>query len=169
MVTDVQTLRDRAYPPHTNDAFGVLIEITHPSLPEPVRLTNLEVDVDEDRQIHTLTAQGHEWIAAAIDVTPPGQSEDEPQGSMTTPNSDRRIGRALKTLRTAAKVTITPVLTSNPEVSLAEPYRNLELRNVETNVMEVSGDLIVTQLETEPFCQETVNESRFPAVFRAAV
>ena len=168
MPTDLQVLRDAVFPQTRNEAFGFLVLVEHSTLATPLRVTNIEGTFDETLQSFVLAAQGQTWITTPFSITAPGQSEEEPQGSITIPNVDRRIGEALAGMRTPAVLTITPVLYSNPEVSIAEPYRNLKLRGVETDVMEVSGELTLALLETEPFCVEAVTESRFPAVFRAS-
>jgi hypothetical protein len=176
MVVNRQLLREHAYPRADGEVFGHLVAIEHASLvglegmeDGVIRVTDIEGTFDADLESFVLEAQGETWYSMPFDVVPPGQSEEEPEGSLVVPNIDRKVGAAVRAIRTAARVTVTPVLLSNPEVSMCEPYRRMELRNIETDVERAEGQLLYTSLETEPFCQEAITESRFPAVFRAAV
>lgn len=162
-----QAYRNAAYTQETEEAFGWLVAISHPSLLGDLRVTDLEGSYDDSLRCYTQAAMGETWFSVPIVVQPPGQTDDEPEGSITIPNIDQRIGEAVRAINTAATVTVMCVLRSNPDVLMADPYELMQLRNVNLDAISAKGDLAWPELSTEPYPSDWIRPSKFPAAFRA--
>ena len=152
-----QRFRDAAYPADTSEAFVYLVEIDHPSLPVPIRLTTSERDLE--------LAGGEIYVAAPFELEPPGQVEDDPRGRIVVPNVDQRIGAAINSISTPATVTITQVLESDPDVVVFS-FGELELQDVRGNAAAFEGALGYTHLATEPWPSDIIGPDKYRATFR---
>jgi hypothetical protein len=156
-----QNFRDVAYPQETVEAFVFLLSISHDILPEFIRLTNSEYDLqfvlDDDT---TVT-----FIAAPFELQPPGEIEDDPRGRLIIPNVDQRIGAAIDQISTPPSVRIRQVLESDTSIVFAD-YRGLKLQEIRGTAESFEGMLGWDPFSTEPWPMDIIGPNKFRAVFR---
>lgn len=142
--------------PYSDDPVCVLLEITHPDLAAPIRVTQNGADI---------TSNGDTYQHFAFDMELPGDGEDEPVAKLRIANVDRQIGEAIESITTPATVSTAIVLASDPD-TIQFNWLNFELRNVTWNALEVTGDMIIRTFSTEPFPNVRVRESNFPNLYK---
>lgn len=149
-------------------ALLAFVMIEHPNLPEPIRVVADAMDYLRDGQL---------WTGVLFRVQLPTDTEGPPEAQITIPNTDRRIGQALRTLSDRAYVTLEvcssadfdlgidprqPIGTVTP---LYPPIR-YELVDVDCSVAELSGRLMLRDFAQEPWPSLFATQSRLPGLFR---
>jgi hypothetical protein len=165
-----QAFRDVAYPQETGEAFVALLTIEHDDLPTTILLTDAGTDIvyaadllDANGNVAALAGT---YVAMPIAIVPPGQSDEQLNGKITIPNIDMRIGEAVDSISTPARITITAVLASQPEVIVGGPHLMLELMNVRGDALVVEGEVSRPALTVEPYPKHWLRPSVFRAAFR---
>lgn len=169
MTTTPQAFRTVAYPQETDQDVPLLLLIEHPDLNVPLRLTNAGGTQNPTTGEYTFTALGRVWTCAAIEIDPPGQSDEEPRARIRVPNVDQRIGQTIDAISTRATCTIWAVLENDPDVIVGGPHAYLLLQNVKGNALTLEGDLSRTSLTHEPWPKEWINAAKFKSAYRAVV
>jgi len=152
-----QAFRDAAYPAQTGEVFATLLTIEHADLASPILLTDAGENVTYGADL--VDANG-------IEVTAPGQSDEQPRGTIRVPNVDQSIGAVIDALDDPLQVTITVVLMSDTSVIVGGPHLMLELGNVKGDPLVVEGELTRPSLTVEPWPKYWIRQSVFKASFR---
>lgn len=125
--------KDAIVAPQTGEVFLALLEITHSSLSEPIRVVN---------NISNITHNGNTYIAAAFKLKLPSQQDsNENTCSLTIDNVDRTIINAVRSINTPATVVAKIILADTPDVVEDGPYE-MSLRNVTYTVGSITGQLV---------------------------
>jgi hypothetical protein len=144
------------------------VKIEHPNLATPLYLVADAMDYLRD---------GILWTGLLFKVTPPSDNDSAPQATITVPNTDRRIGLALRTLTERAMVTL-DICTSDDfnlaldpreplgPVTRLYPAVRYELVDVECSVAELSGTLMIRDFAQEPWPAIFATQSKVPGSFR---
>lgn len=165
-----QAYRDAAYPQTTGEVFATLLTIEHPDLADPILLTDAGEDITYDADL--IDANGNVaalegvYLNVPIEVVPPGQSDEQPQGTIRVPNVDQSIGAVIDAITDPLTVTITVVLMSDTTDIVGGPHRMLELGNVRGDALVVEGELTRPSLTVEPWPKHWIRASVFKAAFR---
>lgn len=150
------TFRQAVYGQTTDEAFLVLLELDHPDLSEPIRVTSDGVDTESG---------GNTYISYRFDIRLPSDpSEGVTRGKLTIDNVDRQIVEAVRSINSPLSVKIMVVLASSPDTVEAE-FSGFELRNVVCDALQVTGDLSVEYFTSEPFPGDLFLPATFPALF----
>lgn len=166
----VQAFRDAAYPETTGEVFATLLTIDDDDLAAPILLTDAGEDIVYaadllDANGNVAAMQGT-YKAAPIEIIAPGQSAEQPQGTIRVPNVDQAIGAVIDAITDPLSVTITVVLASDPTVIVGGPHLLLELANVRGDALVVEGELTRPSLTVEPWPRYWIRQSVFKAAFR---
>ncbi len=165
-----QAYRDAAYPAETGEVFATLLTITHPDLAEPILLTDAGEDITYASDL--LDASGNvaavagTYLNVPIEVVPPGQSDEQPRGSIRVPNVDQSIGAVIDAITDPLQLTITVVLMSDMTDIVGGPHQMLELADVRGDALVVEGTLSRPSLTVEPYPKHWIRASVFKAAFR---
>lgn len=165
-----QAYRDAAYPQETGEVFATLLTITHPDLAEPILLTDAGEDVVYGSDL--LDANGNvaalagTYLSVPIEVVAPGQSDEQPRGSIRVPNVDQTIGAVIDAISDPLGITITVVLMSDTSDIVGGPHLMLEMANVRGDALVVEGELSRPSLTVEPWPKHWIRASVFKAAFR---
>lgn len=139
----------------TDEVWLVLLTISHPELPEPIRVVNNNENV---------TSRGNEFIAFPFDIQLPGEDPDLPaKARLRIDNVDRRVVNTIRSITSPPSVTLEVVLASAPN-TVEISFEGLVMREVEYDVSAVTGDLVFESIFTEPITY-TMTPSRFPGLF----
>lgn len=165
---DVTPAQRRALERQVSDTVLLaFVKIEHPNLATPLYLVADAMDYLRD---------GVLWMGVLFGVTPPSDNDNSPEASITVPNTDRRIGAALRTLNDRAYVTlevctsdefdvsVDPRVPLGPVTPLYPPVR-YELVDVECTVAELTGRLMVRDFAQEPWPAVFATESKVPGLF----
>lgn len=150
------------------DAILAFVLVEHPALTEPMRVVADTMDYLRD---------GHLWQGVLFGFTLPSDGAEAPACSLTIPNVDGRVGRALRQLTDGAQVTLEICssadfdLTLDPReplgaVSPVIPPTKWELVDVSCTKAELSGRLMIRDFSQEPFPNVFATQDRLPALFR---
>ena len=165
-----QAYRDAAYPQETGEVFPTLITLEHADLPAPILLTDAGTDIVYASDLldanGNVAAKAGTYLAVPIEVVPPGQSDEQPRGTLRVPNVDQAIAAALEALNEPLDVTITSVLISDTSIIVGGPHRMLELANISGDALVIGGELTRPSLTVEPWPRHWIRASVFKAAFR---
>jgi hypothetical protein len=154
--------------PESVDALLAFLVVTHPALPDPIRVVSDVMDyvVGPDRFLGLPFGFG-----ILSDV------EGPPQTELRMQNVDARIGRALLSLNDRAKVTLTLRSSSDfdmsqdPRVELGGgsavyEFADFDLIDVTATAVEISGRVMLRDYSQEPWPGQRCTQSRLPGLFR---
>ena len=144
-----------AFAPDTADVWLVLITIEHANLAAPIRVVNNTEDV---------TSGGELFVGYPFDITLPDAREDAPpRGRLVVDNVSREIGEAVRTITTAADVTIQFIRAAAPD-TIEKSWTWYKLRNVKWDSLKVTGDLTIEDFTSEPYPGGIFSPASFPAI-----
>lgn len=133
----------------------VLLEISHAELAQPIRVVNNTVDVPSN---------GNTYTAFPFEIALPESLEDSPpRARLKIDNVSREIGQAIRTISTAASVTISVVRQDDPD-TVEMTWPAMWLRNIRYDVLAVEGDLEFEDLTREPYPAHIFSPAEFPGL-----
>ncbi|MBI3771473.1 MAG: DUF1833 family protein [Gammaproteobacteria bacterium] len=149
------------YKTQTNRTSGtaplILLEITHPNLPQPVRLVQDNQDI---------VSNGNTFTAMGFEITLPDDKEQGlPQAKIAIDN----VGKELTSWLDAsgggkgAKVRVMQIMRDAPNV--IEMDTTLDLSNVSMNVFKVGGTLGYQDILNQPAVTYTYRPDTAPGLF----
>lgn len=141
----------------TEEAFLLLLTLTHPSLPAPIRVVNDGADL----VVGALTFQRFPFM-----VTLAPEVEDQPpRAQLEICNVDRQIVTALRTVNgDPIAVEISMVMASSPTVIEAGPYQ-FTLRDTTYDAMVVTGTLTYEDILNRACPPRTMTPAAAPGLF----
>ncbi len=144
------------YDPEAAEAFLVLLTIDHTDISPPIRVVNNTANV---------TSRGDEFIAFPFDIElPRDDAEAPPRARLTIDNVTREIAQSIRLITSAPTVLIEVIRASVPDtVEVSFPV--FFLRDVKSDRLKVSGELVVEDLMTEPFPAGQFTPAHFPGLF----
>lgn len=152
----------------------VLIEITHPDLEAPIRLSTDNTErLSDDPLIYGTrsTWRGADpatdpylWIVASAVL--PDDAEDAPaQAQIVLENLDARIVEVLRSYTGMASVALAVVEAGTPDLIEAE-WDGLLLTNAEGTASEITISLSRDEIELEHFPAGRMTRQKFPGLWR---
>lgn len=140
----------------TDEVFLALVQIDHPSLAAPIRVTSDGVD----------TVVGADtYVSFPFDLILPDDADDRPPvATLRIDNVDRTIVETIRSITSPPTVTIRVVLASDPTVTEVE-FSDFELRDVQYDALVVEGRLTLESFLDEPYPGARFDPSRFPGLF----
>lgn len=150
----------------------VLLEITHPALDVPIRLStdNTERLSDEPLTYGTRSSwrganpqtQPFLWVVASTLV--PSDLEDAPAAAtIVLDNLDASMVALLRSFTDAATLNMAVVLASSPDLVEAE-WTGLQLIAAEITAGEITLQFSREEIELEPFPMARLSRERFPGL-----
>lgn len=140
----------------TEEAFLVLLTLSHADLAEPLRVTSDAVDT---------LSRGETFIAYPFELSLPDDDDSRvPRAKLAIDNVDRSIVLAVRSLSTAPVVLVEIVRASDPDTVEAR-FADFRLANVLYDAHLVQGDLSIEDFTTEPFPAHVFSPSLFPGLF----
>lgn len=150
------TARQALHAQETDDAFLILLTISHASLPVPIRVTS---------DAATTVSRGESFVSFPFTLSLPDDDEGRsPRARLVIDNVDRQIVQAVRTLTSAPTVQIEIVRSAEPDVVEAA-FADFRLYNVNYDSHVVEGDLTLENFTAEPFPAAVFSPSLFPGMF----
>lgn len=139
----------------TGTAWLVLLTISHPDMPVPLRMTSDHVPTTSGGQVYT---------PYPFEVSPPDDVEGRaPMATLRVDNTSQQVIAVLRGLEKPPSVTIQIVRASDPNV-VEVIYDGLELRGENYDIGAITGKLTVDDWATEEFPYVTFDK-RFIGLF----
>ncbi len=139
----------------TGEAYLVLITISHPDLPQTLRVTSDRVNT---------VSRGMTFVAYPFEIKlPSDESNAPPKASITIDNIARDISDALRAIKNPANFNIEVVRSPAPDVVEAS-YVDFLLTNVKGDVFQISGELSIEDTTTAPYPYKTFSPAKFPGL-----
>jgi uncharacterized protein DUF1833 len=140
----------------TGEVFVELLTLSHESLPEPIRCCSNDVP---------LTSRAAEFLPYPFELFPPDDIQERPPRlRLVIDNVDPRIITALRPLQSPIGVAWEVVRAAEPDL-VEIRFSNLLIREVQYDVLTISGELIPRDLRTEAFPRHLFTPSLFPGLF----
>lgn len=154
MVTS--TFKTEAFKSESGEVFLVLLTIDQDDLVSPIRVVNNNEDI---------TSGGDLYVAFPFEIELPNNLEDSPPRSrLTIDNISREIAQAIRTMTSAATVVIEVIRAADPD-TIEATFAPFIMKNVKWNMFHVSGDLVLENMENEPFPAGEFSAAYFPGLF----
>ena len=156
MAVEVSAALKRAiYSGNTERVFIQLTEISHDDFPQTYLFTT---------DSHPTTHNGATYEPIPIEVTLPDSRESvQPQAVLTIPNVSPELVALVRSIQTAADVTIKVVLDDDPDRIERGPI-SMKLFDVKYDIGSVRGTLRPVSLVNEPFPYAVFNRIEYPAL-----
>lgn len=158
----------------TAEIFVALIEITHPLLDAPLRLSTDNTERLSDQPLTYGTrsrwrnadprTEPYLWVVASALL--PSDLDDTPaSATIALENLDSRMVGLLRSFTDPAEFRIAVVLASSPDLVEAE-YSGLQLVSAEMSAGEILIEISRDEIELEPFPAGRMSQMRFPGLHR---
>lgn len=152
----------------------VLIEIDHPELDAPIRLSTDNTERLSDEPLYYGTrstwrgadpdSDPYLWVAASALL--PSDLEDQPAAAtVALENLDSRMVELLRSFRDPATIHMAVVLASSPSLVEAE-WTDLRLVGADITAGEISLQISREEIENEMFPSGRMSRDRFPGMHR---
>jgi hypothetical protein len=139
----------------SDQAFLVLLTVTHPDLPDPIRVV---------RNRKQIVSRGNTFLAFPFEVELPTDGSDAPQAQITVSNVSRRIGKALEALVTPPNCLIELVLASTPD-TVERAWDQFLLTEASWDAFNLTGTISRRTYWDEPWPRKRVTPAGFPGLF----
>jgi hypothetical protein len=140
----------------TDEAFLVLLTLSHDDLPAPVRVSSDAADT---------VSRGDTFSAYPFLLALPDDADSRaPRARLVIDNVDRQIVQAVRALSGAPRVLMEIVRASDPDTVEAR-FADFRLTDVEYDSHLIRGDITVEDFTAEPFPANVFSPGFFPGLF----
>ncbi len=156
MTTLTNGFVESAFQQDTEDVFLVLLTITHDDLTTPIRVVNNNEDI---------TSRGDLFVAFPFEIIlPDSKNDSSPRSRLVIDNVTAEIATAIRSITSAPLAAIELIMASDPD-TVEKSYTVFRLHNVQWTAMQMSAELIIEFLETEPYPALKFTPNYFPGLF----
>lgn len=133
-----------------------LVELTHPTLPAPIRVCN---------DSKAVTSEGVEYVPFPFRfVLADDADEAPPTARLVIDAVDRRVIEAVRAVQgDCIRVVVREVLAAEPDVVEIGPLE-FDLRSVTATSTEISGTLAYEPILGEPYPKDLMTPDKFPGL-----
>jgi hypothetical protein len=159
------TLRTALNAQETGEVPVFLLTVTHDDLATPLRFSSDPTSrISEEPLRYGTVSRSDTYDFLPMTLTLPDDSDGTPPAfSITLDNVMRDMIPLLRSVSTPAQVTIELVLASDPD-SVEVTWPDFDLVNASYDAGQISIDLAVNSLATEPYPAGTFTPGAFPAL-----
>lgn len=157
----------------TDDVYVALIEITHPSLDVPIRLSTDNTERLSTDPLYYGTrsswrgadplTQPYLWVVASA-LLPSDQDDAPAAGTLILDNLDADLVRVVRSITDMASISLAVVMASTPSLIEAE-FTDLQIRSADIDAAEISLSFSREEIELEHFPSGRMSRNRFPGLF----
>jgi Domain of unknown function (DUF1833) len=143
-----------------------LLTITHPDLPEPIYLTTDATErLGTDPLVYGAVSRGVTYLYAGVEIMlPDEQDKSPPTSKLIVANVGRDLIPLARSVNSPPSVRIETVLASSLDVVEIE-WPKFDMSNLTYDANQLTFDLTVDSLATEPFPSGTFSPAYFPGLF----
>lgn len=156
MRTGSVTFREAIFSQQTEEVFILLIEISHPTLPDDIRVCSGG---------RNITIGENLYVYYPFDITLPDDiAENVSRAKLTISNISRDLISAIRGMASSPIINVKMVLASDPTVTEIA-FEGFKLVTVDYNALTITGDISVEDFLTEPVQGDSFVPSQFPGLF----
>ncbi|MGH7813273.1 MAG: DUF1833 family protein [Candidatus Binataceae bacterium] len=145
------------YSQETGTAYIVLLTLSHPTLPVPIRVTSDAVNT---------ISRSNTFVPYPFLITLPTDDDLQPtRARLTIDNVDRAIITSLRNIGTTPLSLLIEIVTSNTPDTVEFSSGTLTLRNVDGDAVSLTGVLGFEEILAEGFPGDSVTPLTVPGVF----
>jgi len=164
---DADTLAELSRTSGADVVLGFLT-ITHPNLPDPIRVVNDVVDYVKD---------GYTFVGVIYEFLLLTDDESTPSTQLSVPNVDRKVMQAVRrsheranvTLEICSSVDFDLTVTPRQEIGSAAvmySFAQFNLVDIEADVQTIRGKVMLRDYAQEPWPSMTASRRRLPGLWR---
>jgi hypothetical protein len=156
MRTGSVTFREAIFSQQTEEVFILLIEISHPTLPDDIRVCSGG---------RNITIGENLYVYYPFDITLPDDiAENVSRAKLIISNISRDLISAIRDMASSPIINVKMVLASDPTVTEIA-FEGFKLVTVDYNALTITGDISVEDFLTEPVQGDSFEPSQFPGLF----
>lgn len=160
------TFREAMNAQETGEVVIVLMTISHPSYPTPLRLSSDPTTLLSEAPLQYGTvSRGQTYLFCPFSTTLPDDVDERaPTARLALENVSRDLVAIIRSISTPATATIEVVLASSPD-SVEIEYPQFEVKSAQYNANIMTLELSIDALTDEPYPAGTFSPSAFPGLF----
>ena len=140
----------------TDKVFLLLLTINHASLASPIRVVN---------NTENITSNGNLYVAFPFEIALPDEREDAlPRMRLRIDNVDQTIIVAIRSITSAATVTVDIVLADAPN-TLEATFAGFTLKEVSYDALVIEGTLYLEDVLNEPYPADSFTPNLYAGLF----
>lgn len=148
-------MKQALFAQETGETILFLLTISHAQLAQPIRIV---------QNNENIVSNGNTFTAFPFDISVPDDRDDElSQITCRIDNVDRQLMEAARTITSAADVTFSIILASEPNTLAFS--QDFKMQEVTVDEQVVTGVLTRAPLADEPFPGYNFVPSKFPGLF----
>ena len=149
-------LRSSAYAAETEEVWLVLLTLSHPDLPDDIRIVN---------NTEPIQSRGQDYVPLAFDIVLPSDTEERPPlAEVRIDNVSRDLTESIRSISDAPTATIEVIVASNPDEAVVS-YTGFRLIGIGWDAADVTGQLVLDDISIEPFPAGRFTPASFPGLF----
>lgn len=157
--------RQAIFAQQTEEAFVVLLTISHPNFTDDIRLASNPQEVLPDAGVRGVISNGLEYVYFPFSITLPNEDDTGvARAQLSVDNVDRRVTAAIRSADSSVAVKIEIVLASDPD-SVEMSLDGFQMAQATYDALTVSGELSMQYFDLEPFPSKRFTPSDFPGIF----
>lgn len=143
-----------------------LLTIEHPELEEPIYLsTDPTTRLGTDPLVYGTVSRGTTFLYAGVDITLPSeQDKSPPMSTLVVANVDRGLIPLARSVNSPPTVMIETVLASALD-TVEITWPRFDMSNLTYDANQLTFDLTIDSLTTEPYPSGTFSPAYFPGLF----
>ena len=150
----------------------LLLTIDHASFSEPIRVSSdptQRVTVTDYEVLYGTVSRANNFLFYPFSLKlPTDEEEGTPKTSLVIDNVSRQLTEAVESIDPRTPVTVKMEIVLSTSVDTVEiTYEDFELKNVDYDMFEVSGEISMDALFGEPVPQHRMTPANFPGVHNA--
>ena len=150
------TTANKLFDAESDQVWLALITLNHADLSEPIRVVH---------NTKSIMSRGNQFVAFAFEISPPSDTEGSaPMARLTFDNVTREFTEALRSIVSAPTVVV-EVIRADALDTVEISWAGYKLRNVRWDALQISGDLVLDDIATEPFPAGNFSAAAFPGLF----
>lgn len=151
------SFKQEAFLQETDEPYLILLTVAHDDIAPSIRV----VDNNED-----ITSNGNLFTKFAFDMELPDSREGaSPRARVSIDGVSREISEAIRTIDSAATIQIEIIRATDPDV-LEMNWAPMSLRNVRWDASRISGELVLEEMDIEPFPIWQFSPANAPGLFK---
>ena len=159
-ITSTPGLIESAFDESTDAAWLILLTLSHPIIKD-----RFNDDIRVVNNYELVISNGLEYDPFPVDIVLPDDTEDSPpRARIRISNVSQEIIGFIRLADTPIQVKFQIVNGFDPDVVELE-YNGFTIRNINADVIDITGDLLLDDMTTEQFPAYTFVPSYFPGLF----
>jgi len=160
------TFREAMNAQETGEVVIVLMTITHPSYPTPLRLSSDPTErLSETPLRYGTISRGETYLFCPFSTSLPDDVDERaPTARFMLQNVSRDLVEVVRSISSPAKAKIEVVLASSPDAVEIE-YPEFDVKNASYNANIMTLELSIDALTDEPYPAGTFSPAGFPGLF----